>query len=162
MRRASALVSLLALLLCRAAAAQQMLSWTDKHGVVHYTDDPSSIPKDAQSKVKKTSGGRIDTVKKDVPSKGATTTSNAALEKSRPPQAETPASRPVPTQAKTPSGPAPEEIRLEQSIAAAERTKRTAQPAVGPSGSTWTPEMEARLRAEKAELQRLQAQRQAR
>jgi len=127
-----------------------MYSWTDKRGVVHYTDDPGAIPKDQQPKAKKTSGARIETVKNDASrTRGNTRSTSGNV---RPPSVEpNQASVPRPqTQAPLPATTAAEEARLAASIRNGESAKARAQP-------TWTPEMEERLKSERAQLERLQA-----
>ncbi len=155
---------LLALLLCSTAAAQAMYSWTDKRGVVHYTDDPSAIPKDQQPKAKKTSGARIETVKNDAPRARTGSTSKYAWPRSSAP---TPAATPRPEMQVPPRSAATiaEEARLEASIRNGESAKAGAKPSVNPGschngncradGYTWTPDMEARLKSEKAQLEKL-------
>jgi hypothetical protein len=102
---------LLVLLLGSTAAAQAMYSWTDKRGVVHYTDDPGAIPKNQQPKAKKTSGARIETVKNDAPrsrSHVGTTSGNVSPPSPQP----TPAAPPRPqTQSRPPSGASAEKLQ---------------------------------------------------
>jgi hypothetical protein len=139
------------LLLCSAAAAQAMYSWKDKRGVVHYTDDPGAIPKDQQPKAKKTSGARIDTVKNDAPRTRGQAGSSPGSARPPGPEATQGAVPPPPPQPGAPSATSAQEARLAASIRSAESAKAHAQP------NTWTPDREARLRSEKAQLEKLQA-----
>ncbi|MBL8924153.1 MAG: DUF4124 domain-containing protein [Myxococcaceae bacterium] len=50
-----------ALVLWVTAASAQVYTWTDQDGVVHYTDNPNSVP--AKAKARVTEGAEISTVK---------------------------------------------------------------------------------------------------
>lgn len=155
---------LLALLVCSTAAAQAMYSWTDKRGVVHYTDDPGAIPKEQKPKAKKTSGARIETVKNDAPRARTGGTSGYTwprIAEPAPAAAAHPETQSPPRSAASSA----EEARLAASIRNGESAKARAQPSVNPGschngncradGYTWTPDMEERLRSERAHLEKL-------
>ena len=57
--------ALLVLLLAAPVFAQTVYEWTDEAGDVHYTDDPSTIPKKAKTRT--TQGAEISTMKWDRP-----------------------------------------------------------------------------------------------
>ncbi len=45
-----------------AAAAQEIFSWVDEDGSVHYTDDPENVPQKKKGKVRTTTGADIGQV----------------------------------------------------------------------------------------------------
>lgn len=157
---------LLTLLVCSTAAAQAMYSWTDKRGVVHYTDDPSAIPKEQQPRAKKTSGARIETVKNDAQRARAKTGGTSGYTWPRISEPAPAAARPETQSPPRSAATSAEEARLAASIRNGESAKARAQPSVNPGschhgncrpdGYTWTPDMEERLKSEKAQLEKLQ------